>query len=302
MPQVQPIKKAIIPVAGLGTRMLPAAKAIPKELLPVIDKPIIQHVVEEAIDAGINEIVLVTRSGKEAIENHFDANFELEAKLKCKGKNSLLTSIKGIIPSHVQVISLRQPEPLGLGHAILCANRVIGDHPFAVMLPDVLVMPSRIPGACNDFSTMVKRWLDKGQGQIMVEKVPEDHTHQYGIADIRGIDIDIGKTANLAAMVEKPLKGTAPSRFAAVGRYILPNRIMQLLRDTKPGTDGEIQLTDALDKLLKFDSMEAYHMSSAALDCGSKLGYLKANIRMGMSHPELKNELNSYIRSLVKID
>jgi UTP--glucose-1-phosphate uridylyltransferase len=302
MPTIQPVKKAIIPVAGLGTRMLPATKAIPKELLPVTDKPVIQHVVEEAIAAGINEIILVTRSGKEAIENHFDAHFELETQLERKGKDIVLTSIKNIIPPHVQVISLRQPEALGLGHAILCARRVIGDHPFAVMLPDVLVMPSSAPGQLNDFSNMVKRWDETGHGQIMVEAVPDEEIHQYGIADIGAETLGVGQTAPLSAMVEKPKREEAPSNLAVVGRYVLPAQVMQLLKETKPGAGGEIQLTDALDELLKTDSLDAYRMASITHDCGNKLGYLKANIAMGLEHPELATGLKSYIKGLAQID
>lgn len=302
MSEIQPVKKAIIPVAGLGTRMLPATKAIPKELLPVTDKPVIQHVVEEAIAAGINEIILVTRSGKEAIENHFDAHFELETQLERKGKDTVLTSIKDIIPPHVQVISLRQPEALGLGHAILCARRVVGDNPFAVMLPDVLVMPSSAPGQLNDFSNMVNRWDSSGHGQIMVEAVPDDQIHQYGIADIDGAELGVGKASPLSAMVEKPKFEDAPSNLAVVGRYVLPNQVMQLLKNTKPGAGGEIQLTDALDELLKHESMDAYRMSSITHDCGNKLGYLKANIAMGLEHPELREGLKSYIKTMAQID
>jgi UTP--glucose-1-phosphate uridylyltransferase len=302
MPQIQPVKKAIIPVAGLGTRMLPATKAIPKELLPVTDKPVIQHVVEEAIAAGINEIVLVTRSGKEAIENHFDAHFELETQLERKGKELVLTSIKDIIPPHVQVVSIRQPEALGLGHAILCARRVIGDEPFAVMLPDVLVMPSKNPDRTNDFTNMVYRWDKTGHGQIMVEAVPDEDIHQYGIADIGGADLEIGNTSALSAMVEKPKFEDAPSNLAVVGRYVLPAGVMQILKNTQPGAGGEIQLTDALDELLKTDVLDAYRMASATHDCGNKLGYLKANIAMGLEHPELKDGLIKYIQEIVKND
>lgn len=301
MPDIQPVKKAIIPVAGLGTRMLPATKAIPKELLPVTDKPVIQHVVEEAIAAGINEIILVTRSGKEAIENHFDANFELETQLERKGKDLVLTSIKDIIPDHVQVISLRQPEALGLGHAILCARRVVGNNPFAVMLPDVLVMPASASGSQNDFTNMVNRWDQTGHGQIMVEAVPEEQIHQYGIADIGENELSVGKTAALSAMVEKPQAEEAPSNLAVVGRYVLPAKVMQILKDTKPGAGGEIQLTDALDELLKTDTLDAYRMASITHDCGNKLGYLKANIAMGLEHPELAQGLKSYIKSLAQV-
>ncbi len=302
MPHIQPVKKAIIPVAGLGTRMLPATKAIPKELLPVTDKPVIQHVVEEAIAAGINEIILVTRSGKEAIENHFDAHFELETQLERKGKDIVLTSIKNIIPPHVQVVSIRQPEALGLGHAILCARRVIGDDPFAVMLPDVLVMPATNPGTQNDFTNMVNRWDETGHGQIMVEAVPDKDIHQYGIADMGGAALNIGMTSPLSAMVEKPKTEEAPSNLAVVGRYVLPAKVMQILKDTKPGSGGEIQLTDALDELLKSDALDAYRMASATHDCGNKLGYLKANIAMALEHPELKEGLQTFLNGLAKID
>ena len=300
MPQIKPIKKAIIPVAGLGTRMLPATKALPKELLPVTDKPVIQHVVEEAIAAGINEIVLVTRSGKEAIENHFDAHFELEAQLERKGKELVLTSIKDIIPPHVQVVSIRQPEALGLGHAILCARRVIGNDPFAVMLPDVLVMPSKNLDRANDFTNMVNRWDEIGRGQIMVEAVPDNQIHQYGIADIGGVDLEIGNTSALSAMVEKPKFEDAPSNLAVVGRYVLPAEVMQILKNIKPGAGGEIQFTDALDELLITDALDAYRMASATHDCGNKLGYLKANMAMGLEHPELKDGLMDYIQELAK--
>jgi|TARA_B110000483_G_scaffold216665_1_gene268374 UTP--glucose-1-phosphate uridylyltransferase len=300
MSQIKPVKKAIIPVAGLGTRMLPATKAIPKELLPVTDKPVIQHVVEEAIAAGINEIVLVTRSGKEAIENHFDAHFELETQLERKGKELVLTSIKDIIPPHVQVVSIRQPEALGLGHAILCARRVIGNEPFAVMLPDVLVMPSKNPNRANDFTNMVNRWDEIGHGQIMVEAVPDNQIHQYGIADIGGADLEIGNTSALSAMVEKPKIEDAPSNLAVVGRYVLPGEVMQILKNTKPGAGGEIQLTDALDELLITDALDAYRMACATHDCGNKLGYLKANMAMGLEHPELKDGLMDYIQELAK--
>lgn len=302
MSEVRPVRKAIIPVAGLGTRMLPATKAIPKELLPVTDKPVIQHVVEEAIAAGITEIILVTRSGKEAIENHFDAHFELETQLERKGKDIVLTSIKDIIPPHVQVISLRQPEALGLGHAIRCARKVIGNEPFAVMLPDVLVMPPSAPSMPNDFSSMVNRWNETGHGQIMVEAVPQEDINLYGVADIGGAELGIGKTAALSAMVEKPKTEEAPSNLAIVGRYVLPAKIMDILGNTAPGAGGEIQLTDALDELLRDSSLDAYRMSSITHDCGNKLGYIKANVAMALEHPELRDGLLSYIKGLAQLD
>lgn len=298
---IAPVKKAIIPVAGLGTRMLPATKAIPKELLPVTDKPVIQHVVEEAIAAGISEIILVTRSGKEAIENHFDAHFELETQLERKGKQTVLTSIKNIIPEDVQVISIRQPEALGLGHAILCAANLIKDEPFVVILPDVLVMPPSAPNSPNDLCNMVRRWNATGHGQIMVEAVPQEEIHLYGIADIGGEELAMGKTAPIKAMVEKPKTEEAPSNLAVVGRYVLPGEVMKILRNTKPGAGGEIQLTDALDTLQKTQALDAYRMNSITHDCGNKLGYIKANIAMALEHPELKEGLTRYIKSLANL-
>ena len=298
---ISPVKKAIIPVAGLGTRMLPATKAIPKELLPVTDKPVIQHVVEEAIAAGISEIILVTRSGKEAIENHFDTHFELETQLERKGKQTVLTSISDIIPEDVQVISIRQADALGLGHAILCAANLVEDEPFAVILPDVLVMPPSSSNSANDLSQMVRRWNASGHGQIMVEAVPEDEISLYGIADIGGAELGMGKTAPISAMVEKPSKEEAPSNLAVVGRYVLPGEVMKILKKTKPGAGGEIQLTDALDELQKKAPLDAYRMSSVTHDCGNKLGYIKANIAMGLEHPELRDGLKKYIKSLANI-
>ena len=298
---ISPVKKAIIPVAGLGTRMLPATKAIPKELLPVTDKPVIQHVVEEAIAAGISEIILVTRSGKEAIENHFDTHFELETQLERKGKQTVLTSISDIIPEDVQVISIRQADALGLGHAILCAANLVKDEPFAVILPDVLVMPPASRNSANDLSQMVRRWNASGHGQIMVEAVPEDEISLYGIADIGGAELGMGKTAPISAMVEKPSKEEAPSNLAVVGRYVLPGEVMKILKKTKPGAGGEIQLTDALDELQKKAPLDAYRMSSVTHDCGNKLGYIKANIAMGLEHPELRDGLKKYIKSLANI-
>ena len=271
--------KAIIPVAGLGTRMLPATKAIPKELLPVYDRPIIQHVVEEAIAAGITEIILVTRSGKEAIENHFDAHYELEHRLEKKGKEVILKQIKHIIPPEVQVISVRQEDALGLGHAILCAKRLVSqDEPFAVLLPDVLLLDAADKPPHHSFTQSVKRTRDTGIGQVMVERVQDTDVDQYGIVDLNGAQLNTGDSAAIKAMVEKPQLEEAPSNLAVLGRYVLPYRVMELLEHVQPGAGGEIQLTDALDELLQEQPLEAFLTDAEVHDCGNQCGFVKANV------------------------
>jgi UTP--glucose-1-phosphate uridylyltransferase len=271
--------KAIIPVAGLGTRMLPATKAIPKELLPVYDRPIIQHVVEEAIAAGITEIILVTRSGKEAIENHFDAHYELEHRLEKKGKEVILKQIKHIIPPEVQVISVRQEDALGLGHAILCAKRLVSqDEPFAVLLPDVLLLDAADKPPHHSFTQSVKRTRDTGIGQVMVERVQDTDVDQYGIVDLNGAQLNTGDSAAIKAMVEKPQLEEAPSNLAVLGRYVLPYRVMELLEHVQPGAGGEIQLTDALDELLKEQPLEAFLTDAEVHDCGNQCGFVRANV------------------------
>lgn len=271
--------KAIIPVAGLGTRMLPATKAIPKELLPVYDRPIIQHVVEEAIAAGITEIILVTRSGKEAIENHFDAHYELEHRLEKKGKEVILKQIKHIIPPEVQVISVRQEDALGLGHAILCAKRLVSqDEPFAVLLPDVLLLDAADKPPHHSFTQSVKRTRDTGIGQVMVERVQDTDVDQYGIVDLNGAQLNTGDSAAIKAMVEKPKLEEAPSNLAVLGRYVLPYRVMELLEHVQPGAGGEIQLTDALDELLKEQPLEAFLTDAEVHDCGNQCGFVRANV------------------------
>lgn len=280
--------KAIIPVAGLGTRMLPATKAIPKELLPVYDRPIIQHVVEEAIAAGCTEIILVTRSGKEAIENHFDSHYELEHRLEKKRKEVILKQVKDIIPKHVQVISIRQEDALGLGHAILCASRLINRYePFAVLLPDVLLLDQPEKPLHSSFKAAVEKAKETGVGQIMVEKVGHEDVDKYGIVDINGNDLNFGESASIKAMVEKPKPEKAPSNLAVLGRYVLTPRVMELLEFVEPGAGGEIQLTDALDKLLKEQPLEAFLSDADVHDCGNKYGFVRANLavarRAGMN-------------------
>ncbi|HET8790434.1 MAG TPA: UTP--glucose-1-phosphate uridylyltransferase GalU [Modicisalibacter sp.] len=279
------IRKAVLPVAGLGTRCLPASKAIPKEMITIVDKPVIQYVVEEAVAAGIKEIVLVTHSSKGAIENHFDKHFELEASLEAKGKQELLDELRNIIPDDVSIISVRQPEPLGLGHAILCARPVIGDDaPFAVLLPDVLVDAEGLQR--NDLAGMIAAYEASGEGQIMVENVPRDMVHKYGIVALDGDAPAPGRSTAITGVVEKPSVDEAPSSLAVIGRYLLPGEIFALLAETKPGAGNEIQLTDAIDALRKTRNVAAYRMQGATYDCGHQLGYLEATLVLGKRHPK----------------
>ena len=288
------IKKAILPVAGLGTRFLPASKAIPKEMVTVVDRPVIEYVVREAVAAGIEQIIFVTHSSKASIENHFDRNFELETSLKQKNKLDLLAEITNIVPSHVSIVSVRQPEPLGLGHAVLCAKDVIGDDDFVVLLPDVLVKNSDDQ---HDLTTMINRYEETGAAQIMVESVPDHLVDQYGIVDVANIPLE-GQSEPMNGIVEKPAIGTAPSNLSVIGRYILPAKIMQLLEKTPRGAGNEIQLTDAIAMLQKETAIEAYRMQGQTFDCGSKLGYLKAVLHYGVNHPQLGEEFKRMIAEL----
>lgn len=278
------VTKAVLPVAGLGTRFLPASKAIPKEMVTVVDKPVIQYVVEEALAAGINEIVLVTHSSKKAIEDHFDVNYELEAELERRGKNELLELLRDTAPPELKVTAVRQGKALGLGHAVCCARPIVGDAPFAVLLPDVLVEQS---GDLNDLSLMAQRFSQNGQAQIMVEPVPYERVHQYGVVDLGGTELHQGKHALMSKVVEKPARADAPSNLAIVGRYVLPAAIFDLLANTKPGAGGEIQLTDAIAALMQQGGAEAYHIRGRSYDCGNKLGYLEATLAYGLRHAQL---------------
>lgn len=271
------VTRAVIPVAGLGTRMLPATKAMPKEMLPVVDKPLIQYVVQEAVAAGITEIVLVTHSSKNSIENHFDTSFELEAALEKRVKRQLLEEVRNITPKHVTVISVRQPQALGLGHAILCARPVVRNHPFAVLLPDVIVDQYQSNLKKDNLAAMIKRYSETGHSQIMVEPVPAQLVNQYGVVDISGASLAQGENAVIADMVEKPDLDEAPSNFAITGRYVLSPTIWDLLEFTPPGAGDEIQLTDGLHQLRLLETLEAYHIKGKSHDCGNKLGYAIAN-------------------------
>ena len=288
------IKKAILPVAGLGTRFLPASKSIPKEMVTVVDRPAIEYVVREAVAAGIDQIILVTHSSKASIENYFDRNFELETILEHKKKFDLLEEITEIVPTHVSVVSVRQPQALGLGHAVLCAKSIVGNDDFAVLLPDVLV---KAKSEQNDLARMIQRYDDVSAAQIMVEAVPEDLVDQYGIVDVALIPEE-GQSQIMQGIVEKPAVGSAPSNLSVVGRYVLPAKIMQLLERTPKGAGNEIQLTDAIAMLQHTEHVEAYRMQGQTFDCGSKLGYLKAVLHYGIEHPKLGHDFKTLIREL----
>ena len=289
------IKKAILPVAGLGTRFLPASKSIPKEMVTVVDRPAIDYVVNEAVKAGIEQIIFITHSAKDAIENYFDHNFELESILESKSKFDLLEEIKKIIPENVSIVSVRQSQPLGLGHAILCAKHIVGNEPFAVLLPDVLVKSNN--EIESDLAKMIQRYDESQASQIMVEAVPLNLVDQYGIVDIVETPKE-GESSIIKGIVEKPEIGESPSNLSVVGRYVLPAKIMQLLEQTPKGAGNEIQLTDAIAALQKLENVEAYRMKGQTFDCGSKIGYLKAVLHYGVEHPKLGEEFKQLIQEL----
>ncbi|GGB51843.1 UTP--glucose-1-phosphate uridylyltransferase [Oceanisphaera marina] len=279
--------KAIIPVAGLGTRMLPATKAIPKEMLPIVDKPLIQYVVSEAVAAGFKEIVLVTHSSKNSIENHFDTSFELEATLEKRVKRQLLAEVRSICPNDVTIMHVRQGAAKGLGHAVLCAQPMVGDEPFAVILPDVLIDDAACNLAQDNLARMRERFEETGNSQIMVEPVPEHLVSQYGVVDCMGHEVAVDQSKPMTGIVEKPAAELAPSNLAVVGRYVLSKAIWPLLAKTPPGAGDEIQLTDAIAELMQQERVDAYRMVGKSHDCGSKLGYMKANVEYALRHPEL---------------
>lgn len=292
------VRKAVIPVAGLGTRMLPATKAIPKEMLPVVDKPMIQYIVNECIAAGITEIVLVTHSSKNAIENHFDTSYELESTLEKRVKRSLLDEVRSICPKHVTIMHVRQGVAKGLGHAVLCAKPLIGDNPFAVVLPDVLIDDASCDLSTENMAQMLRLFDENGESQIMVEPVPMEMVSSYGVADCNGHKLSPGKFAQITQVVEKPPVEEAPSNLAVVGRYVLPSTIWKLLEQTPAGAGDEIQLTDAIAMLMKKETVNAFHMTGKSHDCGSKLGYMMANVEYGLRHPEIGERFKKYLASL----
>ena len=284
------IKKAVFPVAGLGTRFLPATKANPKEMLPIVDKPLIQYAVEEAIQSGITELIFVTGRNKRSIEDHFDKNVELEASLIASNKNFLLESIRSIIPSHVKCIYTRQSEPLGLGHAVLQAKTIINDEPFAVLLADDL----------TDAHTPVLKQLilqhQKEQSSVIaIEDIPKEKTVQYGIVDVGDSKNNLYK---INSIVEKPQPKDAPSTLGVIGRYVFNAEIFDCLEKIKPGKGGEIQLTDAIQMLLGQQAIFAYLFEGKRYDCGDKLGFIKANIEFSKKHPEIGKEFTAFLKSV----
>ena len=289
MPQAI-ITKAVFPVAGLGTRFLPATKASPKEMLPVVDKPLIQYAVEEAVAAGITELVFITGRSKRAIEDHFDTAFEVESELKTRGKHAMLSMVRDVVPRNVKCIYVRQQEALGLGHAVLCAQPVVGNQPFAVILADDLI-DSKLPV----MKQMVDVYRRERCSLVGVQKVLRAETRQYGIIKPGRRE---GALHPVKAIVEKPKPSDAPSTLGVVGRYILTPRIFHFLESGKPGAGGEIQLTDAIGALLGEERVLAYEFDGVRYDCGSKLGYLKANVAYGLKHPEIAREFARHLAKL----
>ncbi len=292
--------KAIIPVAGLGTRMLPATKAIPKEMLTLVDKPLIQYVVNECISAGIKEIVLVTHSSKNAIENHFDTSFELETMLEKRVKRQLLEEVRSICPKDVTIMHVRQGNAKGLGHAVLCGRPLVGDEPFAVVLPDVLLADFSADQKKENLAAMIQRFNQTQTSQIMVAPVAQESVSSYGIADCGGVQLHDGESAKIESIVEKPAVDKAPSNLAVVGRYIFSAAIWDLLEKTPVGVGDEIQLTDAIDMLIEKETVEAFHMTGKSFDCGDKIGYMEAFVEYGIRHAKLGKEFKTFIKNLAK--
>lgn len=292
--------KAVIPVAGLGTRMLPATKAIPKEMLPVVDKPLIQYIVNECVAAGIKDIILVTHSSKNAIENHFDTSFELEAILESRVKRQLLEEIQTICQPDVTVMQVRQGQAKGLGHAVLCAKPMVGDEPFVVVLPDVLIDDTTCDPTRDNLAKMIARFDETGISQIMVEPVPEEDVSKYGVVDCGGALLQAGESSAMTAIVEKPAREEAPSNLAVVGRYVLSADIWDLLEKTPAGAGNEIQLTDAIAMLMQKQTVEAFHMSGKSHDCGDKLGYMKAFVQYGVRHASEGEAFSRWLKQQVK--
>lgn len=286
------VRKAVFPVAGLGTRFLPATKASPKEMLPIVDKPLIQYAVEEAVAAGITEMIFITGRSKRAIEDHFDKASELEAELEAKGKQALLDLVRSVTPPGVNCIYIRQAEPLGLGHAVLCARPVVGDEPFAVILADDLMDAGE--GGVSVMAQMVQVYEKHLASIVAVQDVPPSETYKYGIVASSPWG---QRTERITSIVEKPAQGSAPSTLAVVGRYLLTPRLFDILSSLPPGTGGEIQLTDGIARLLEDEPILAYRYEGTRFDCGSKLGYLQANVTLARRHPDEGPAFEAWLRS-----
>ena len=290
---MQRIRKAVFPVAGHGTRFLPATKTVPKEMLPIVDRPLIQYAVDEAIEAGCDTLIFVTNRYKHAVADYFDKAYELEHKLEKAGKQEQLDLIRNVLPEGVRAVFVTQAEALGLGHAVLCAKPIVGDEPFAVVLPDDLIW-NRGPGALKQMADLAEA---SGAGVIATQDVPREQTGSYGIVATEGFS---GRKGRITAMVEKPAPEDAPSTLAVVGRYILPGSIFGLLENTTPGAGGEIQLTDAISALLKQDEVLAYRFQGTRFDCGTHLGLIEATIRYALDHEKLSDAATQLMQNALK--
>jgi len=290
------ITKAVFPVAGLGSRFLPATKAQPKEMLPIVDKPLIQYAVEEAVAAGITEMIFITGRNKRAIEDHFDTAYELETELEAAGKTKLLEFARNVIPKHVNCVYIRQSAPLGLGHAVLCAKSLVGDEPFAVVLADDFMDAPE--GGKNVLAQMLDVFDTEQKSLLAVQDVPRSDTKQYGIVSTDPDSAHSDRLDVISGIVEKPAPDVAPSTLAVVGRYVLTPGIFERLENIEKGAGGEIQLTDGIADLMRDETVLAYRYEGQRYDCGSKLGYLKATVAMGAKHAEVGKEFSEYLREI----
>ena len=287
------VRKAVFPVAGLGTRFLPATKASPKEMLPVVDKPLIQYAVEEAYEAGIRDMVFVTGRSKRAIEDHFDTAYELENELENAGKQEMLALVRGIAPDDMNCLFVRQPRSLGLGHAVLCAEPLVGNEPFAVLLADDLMVGNN--GGPGVMAQMTAAFSKQGRSLLAVQEVPQEHTRRYGI--VKGESASDG-LIRIDEIVEKPAPEKAPSRMGVAGRYVLTPRIFQEIRNQPRGVGGEIQLTDAIARLMQHETVYAYEYEGKRYDCGSKEGFLEATVELALKHPQVGAQFREYLKTL----
>ncbi len=287
------VTKAVFPVAGMGTRLLPATKANPKEMLPIVDKPLIQYAAEEAVAAGINDLIFITGRTKRSITDHFDKAYELETELEKSGNNIKLEIVRNIVPEHVTCIFIRQAEPLGLGHAVLCAKSVVGDEPFAVILPDDLTDD----GQRGVTKQLVDKYTEHGNSVIAVENVSPEDTSKYGIVEASGTNDDA--LFNISSIVEKPNPEDAPTTLGVVGRYVLSPKIFECLEQTSRGAGNEIQLTDAISILLNKETVYAYEFEGTRYDCGSKLGYMQANVEYALKDNEIREDFSNYLKGLI---
>ena len=288
-----PVRKAVFPVAGLGTRFLPATKASPKEMLPVVDKPLIQYAVEEAYEAGIRDMVFVTGRSKRAIEDHFDTAYELDNELERAGRRAMLDLVRSIAPADMNCLFVRQPRSLGLGHAVLCAEPLVGNEPFAVILADDLMRGEA--GGPGVMKQMVDAFAKQGRSLLAVQEVPQEHTKRYGI--VKGEPAG-GPLMRIDQIVEKPAPEVAPSRMGVAGRYVLTPRIFEEIRNQPKGVGGEIQLTDAIERLMQHEAVYAYQYIGKRYDCGSKEGFLEATVELALQHPDVGAHFRDYLKNL----